>query len=65
MQGYHSHASANQMEWFLFNEGQACPIYVVTLRAIQDTRTHMDDEAEEKITIPVPKHYHQAHEWHS
>lgn len=43
------------MELFLFHESQACPLYVIRIRAIQDTRTHNDDEKEEKLTLLMPR----------
>jgi hypothetical protein len=42
--GYHSHSSPNFMEWYLFNEDQRCPDYVLTIKAVEDSRTVADDE---------------------
>jgi len=42
--GYHSHSSPSYLEWFLFDERQLCPEYVVELQAKIDTRTAADDE---------------------
>jgi len=46
--GYDSHSSANHLEWFLFDESLACPVYEVRIRALDDLRTAADDEVEEK-----------------
>jgi hypothetical protein len=42
--GYDSHSSPTFLEWYLFDEAQACPHYVLTVRAVEDTRTAADDE---------------------
>ena len=42
--GYDSHSSPTYLEWYLFDEAQACPHYVLTVRAVEDTRTAADDE---------------------
>jgi hypothetical protein len=30
--GYHSHTSPQKTEWYIFNEAQACPTHVITVR---------------------------------
>lgn len=42
--GYHSHSSSAGSEWYLFNEDQCCPSYILTVKAIEDTRTAADDD---------------------
>ena len=42
--GYDSHSSPSNLEWYLFDEAQACPQYVLSVRAVEDTRTAADDE---------------------
>jgi hypothetical protein len=42
--GYNSHSSPNNLEWYLFDECQACPEYIVEMKAQEDTRTAADDE---------------------
>lgn len=42
--GYHSHSSPNNLEWYLFDECQCCPEYVIEMKAQVDTRTAADDE---------------------
>lgn len=42
--GYNSHSSPNNLEWYLFDESQACPEYIVEMKAQEDTRTAADDE---------------------
>jgi chaperonin cofactor prefoldin len=41
--GYHSHSSSNHQEWYLFDESQCCPAYILTVRAIENRRTTSDD----------------------
>eukprot|EP00993_Chasmostoma_nieuportense_P000564 NODE_151_length_2912_cov_34.591023_g109_i1.p1 GENE.NODE_151_length_2912_cov_34.591023_g109_i1~~NODE_151_length_2912_cov_34.591023_g109_i1.p1 ORF type:complete len:434 (-),score=114.83 NODE_151_length_2912_cov_34.591023_g109_i1:49-1350(-) len=42
-EGYDSHSSPSFLEWYLFNEDQLCPDYVITVLAKEDTRTASDD----------------------
>jgi hypothetical protein len=42
--GFHSHSSPIHLEWFLFNSSQCVPIYVLRVRAFENTRTAADDE---------------------
>jgi hypothetical protein len=42
--GFHSHSSPSFLEWYLFDERQLCPEYVVEIQATIDTRTAADDE---------------------
>eukprot|EP00667_Euglena_gracilis_P008148 EG_transcript_8250 len=42
-EGYDSHSSPSFLEWFLFNEDQLLPEYVLTVEAREDTRTAADD----------------------
>jgi hypothetical protein len=42
--GFHSHSSPNNLEWYLFDERQLCPDYVIEMKAQIDTRTAADDE---------------------
>src|SRR5690348_520812 len=37
--GYDSHSSSNHQEWYLFDEAQCCPAYVLTVRAFEDRRS--------------------------
>eukprot|EP00672_Neobodo_designis_P004719 CAMPEP_0174883202 /NCGR_PEP_ID=MMETSP1114-20130205/85149_1 /TAXON_ID=312471 /ORGANISM="Neobodo designis, Strain CCAP 1951/1" /LENGTH=512 /DNA_ID=CAMNT_0016118605 /DNA_START=99 /DNA_END=1633 /DNA_ORIENTATION=- len=37
--GYDSHSSPTFLEWYLFDEAQACPAYVLKIKAVEDTRT--------------------------
>eukprot|EP01013_Petalomonas_cantuscygni_P009069 TRINITY_DN2183_c0_g1_i1.p1 TRINITY_DN2183_c0_g1~~TRINITY_DN2183_c0_g1_i1.p1 ORF type:complete len:617 (-),score=107.46 TRINITY_DN2183_c0_g1_i1:110-1960(-) len=46
--GYDSHSSPSYLEWYLFDEDQLCPDYVVTMQATADTRTAADDGEEEE-----------------
>eukprot|EP01059_Diplonema_ambulator_P000997 TRINITY_DN1076_c1_g2_i1.p1 TRINITY_DN1076_c1_g2~~TRINITY_DN1076_c1_g2_i1.p1 ORF type:complete len:538 (+),score=99.17 TRINITY_DN1076_c1_g2_i1:24-1616(+) len=41
--GYDSHSSPDFLEWYLFDEDQLCPEYVLQVRAEEDTRTKADD----------------------
>lgn len=41
--GHHSHSSSNHQEWYLFDETQCCPAYVLNIRAIKNLRTTSDD----------------------
>jgi len=41
--GYDSHSSPQFLEWFLFNPDQCCPSHILTIEAIEDTRTAADD----------------------
>jgi len=41
--GYDSHTSSNHQEFFLFNEDQCLPVYVLTVRAFEFTRQASDD----------------------
>ena len=42
-QGYDSHSSPNWLEWYLFQESQCCPTYILELMAIENTRVHSND----------------------
>ncbi|KAJ9466032.1 Protein HOS4 [Diplonema papillatum] len=42
--GFDSHSSPNYLEWYLFDESQLCPEYVLEVQAAEDTRTLADDE---------------------
>ena len=42
--GYDSHSSPTFLEWYLFNEAQVCPQYVLKIKTVLDTRTAADDE---------------------
>jgi hypothetical protein len=42
--GFDSHSSPNQLEWYLFDEAQACPAYVATVKAVADTKYASDDK---------------------
>lgn len=42
--GFNSHSSPNNLEWYLFDERQLCPEYVIEMKAQIDTRTAADDE---------------------
>ncbi|CUG86046.1 poly (ADP-ribose) polymerase, putative [Bodo saltans] len=42
--GYDSHSSPTFLEWYLFDEAQCCPQYVLLVKAMEDTRTAADDE---------------------
>lgn len=42
--GFDSHSSPTFLEWYLFDEAQCCPQYVLQVRAMEDTRTAADDE---------------------
>eukprot|EP00755_Sulcionema_specki_P015537 Sspe_Gene.59681::Locus_32790_Transcript_1_1_Confidence_1.000_Length_2287::g.59681::m.59681 len=42
--GYHSHSSPNFLEWYLFEEEQCCPAFLLTMQAAEDCRTVADDE---------------------
>jgi hypothetical protein len=42
--GYDSHSSPTFLEWYLFDEAQCCPQYVLLVKAVEDTRTAADDE---------------------
>jgi len=42
--GFNSHSSPTYLEWYLFDDSQACPEYVCQVRAEEDTRTKSDDE---------------------
>ena len=42
--GFQSHSSPHHLEWYVFNEDQLCPSYVITLKAVEDVRTVADDE---------------------
>eukprot|EP01065_Artemidia_motanka_P032593 TRINITY_DN39573_c0_g1_i1.p1 TRINITY_DN39573_c0_g1~~TRINITY_DN39573_c0_g1_i1.p1 ORF type:complete len:577 (+),score=148.78 TRINITY_DN39573_c0_g1_i1:56-1786(+) len=41
--GFDSHSSPEYLEWYLFNEDQLCPTYVLEVQAKEDTRTAADD----------------------
>eukprot|EP01064_Diplonema_japonicum_P014808 TRINITY_DN224_c4_g1_i1.p1 TRINITY_DN224_c4_g1~~TRINITY_DN224_c4_g1_i1.p1 ORF type:complete len:446 (+),score=122.82 TRINITY_DN224_c4_g1_i1:55-1392(+) len=41
--GFDSHSSPNYLEWYLFEEGQLCPEYVLEVQAREDNRTAADD----------------------
>jgi hypothetical protein len=41
--GYDSHSSSNFQEWYLFDESQCVPAYVLTIQAAEDRRTAGDD----------------------
>jgi hypothetical protein len=41
--GYDSHSSPSFLEWYLFNEDQLLPEYVLHVQAREDTRTAADD----------------------
>jgi hypothetical protein len=41
--GYDSHSSSNHQEWYLFDESQCLPAYVITVKAVEDRRTAEDD----------------------
>ena len=41
--GYHSHSSPNRLEWYLFDEDQLLPDYVLEVEAIENHRYHADD----------------------
>eukprot|EP00669_Euglena_mutabilis_P004881 TRINITY_DN16250_c0_g1_i1.p2 TRINITY_DN16250_c0_g1~~TRINITY_DN16250_c0_g1_i1.p2 ORF type:complete len:126 (-),score=63.47 TRINITY_DN16250_c0_g1_i1:220-597(-) len=41
--GFDSHSSPSFLEWFLFNEDQLLPEYILTVEAKEDTRTAADD----------------------
>jgi hypothetical protein len=41
--GYDSHSSSNHQEWYLFDESQCVPAYVLTVKAVEDRRTAADD----------------------
>jgi hypothetical protein len=41
--GFDSHSSPEFLEWYLFDEAQCCPSYVVEVKAVEDTRTAADD----------------------
>eukprot|EP00927_Polykrikos_kofoidii_P056043 TRINITY_DN50221_c0_g1_i1.p1 TRINITY_DN50221_c0_g1~~TRINITY_DN50221_c0_g1_i1.p1 ORF type:complete len:423 (-),score=73.40 TRINITY_DN50221_c0_g1_i1:136-1404(-) len=41
--GFDSHSSPQFLEWFLFNADQCCPSHILTLEALEDTRTASDD----------------------
>ena len=43
-EGFDSHSSPTFLEWYLFDESQACPAYVLKVKAVEDTRTAADDE---------------------
>lgn len=43
-EGYNSHSSPTFLEWYLFDEAQLCPQYVLRVKAVEDTRTAADDE---------------------
>jgi hypothetical protein len=42
--GFDSHSSPTFLEWYLFDEAQACASYVCKVRASEDTRTAADDQ---------------------
>jgi hypothetical protein len=42
--GYDSHSSPTFLEWYLFDEAQVCPVYVLRIKAVEDTRTAADDQ---------------------
>ncbi|KAJ9465887.1 DNA ligase [Diplonema papillatum] len=42
--GFDSHSSPEYLEWYLFDEAQLCPEYVLEVRAEEDTRTKSDDQ---------------------
>lgn len=42
--GFDSHSSPTFLEWYLFDEAQVCPQYVLKIRAVEDTRTAADDQ---------------------
>lgn len=42
--GYDSHSSPTFLEWYLFDEAQVCPVYVLKVKAVEDTRTAADDQ---------------------
>ncbi len=42
-EGYDSHSSSNHQEWYLFDESQCLPVYVLTVKAIESRRTAADD----------------------
>jgi hypothetical protein len=42
--GYDSHSSPTFLEWYLFDEAQVCPAYVLRIKAVEDTRTAADDQ---------------------
>jgi len=41
--GYDSHSSPSFLEWFLFDEAQSCPVYVLEVQALENTRVKSDD----------------------
>lgn len=41
--GYDSHSSSNHQEWYLFDEAQCCPQYILKIKAIVNRRTDGDD----------------------
>eukprot|EP01103_Thecamoeba_quadrilineata_P000561 TRINITY_DN10489_c0_g1_i1.p1 TRINITY_DN10489_c0_g1~~TRINITY_DN10489_c0_g1_i1.p1 ORF type:complete len:328 (-),score=7.43 TRINITY_DN10489_c0_g1_i1:94-1077(-) len=41
--GYDSHSSPNFMEWYLFDEAQCHPIYIIELEAFVNNRVFSDD----------------------
>lgn len=43
--GHDSHSSPNWLEWYLFQESQCCPTYVLELLAIENNRVHSNDGA--------------------
>jgi hypothetical protein len=43
-EGYDSHSSSNHQEWYLFDESQCLPVYVLTVKAVEDRRTAADDD---------------------
>ena len=43
-EGFDSHSSPEFLEWYLFDESQLTPEYVLQIRAEEDTRTMADDQ---------------------
>jgi hypothetical protein len=41
--GFDSHTSPNYIEWYLFDETQACPAYIIDVRAVCNVRTSPND----------------------
>jgi len=61
-EGYDSHSSPNFLEWYLFQESQCCPTYILELEAIENARISANDginagnfsATETPIVVPIP-----------
>jgi len=42
-EGYNSHSSPQYLEWYLFDEKQCCPEYILEVEAFENNRTLADD----------------------